>query len=86
MDTELLEASGPEDAEQDQMVDEAAPDQDSTPKVTKAAEAVEQMDSTPSCVEAATAGEKGAAEAGLRMHQLSYFYASELYVQYLQIK
>ena len=40
------------------------PDQDSTPKVTTAAEAVEQMDSTRGSVEAAEAVDEGAAEAG----------------------
>ena len=64
MDTEILDSSGHEYGEQDQMVDETAPDQDSTPKVTTAAEAVEQMDSTRGSVEAAEAVDEGATEAG----------------------
>jgi hypothetical protein len=40
MDTEILDSSVHEDGEQDQMVDKTAADQDSTPKVTKAAEAL----------------------------------------------
>jgi hypothetical protein len=72
MDTEILDSSSHEDGEQDQMVDETAPDQESTPKDTKAAEAVEQIDSTPSVAAAAMAGEKGAAEAveeNLSLHE-----------------
>jgi hypothetical protein len=64
MDTEILDSSGHKDSKQDQMVDETAPDQDSTPKVTKDVEAVEQMDSTPSTVEADKVVDEGAAEAG----------------------
>jgi hypothetical protein len=64
MDTEILDSSGHEDGEQDQMVDETPPDQDSTPKLTKAAEAVEQMESTPGSVEAAKVVDEGSAEPG----------------------
>jgi hypothetical protein len=39
MDTEIFDSSS-HDGEQDHLVDETAPDQESTPKVTTAAEAV----------------------------------------------
>ena len=63
MDTEILDSSS-HDGEQDRMVDETAPKQESTPKVTNAALAVEQMDSTPGVAEAAKAVDKDDAEAG----------------------
>jgi hypothetical protein len=63
MDTEILDSSG-HNGEQDRLVDETTPKQESTPKVTNTATAVEQMDSSPGVAEAAKAVDKDVAEAG----------------------
>ena len=64
MDTEILDSSS-HDGEQDRLVDETTPKQESTPKVTNTATAGEQMDSSPGVADdAAKAVDNDVAEAG----------------------
>ena len=65
MDVEILDSSSHDDGEQDRLVDETIPKQESTPKVTDTATAGEKMESSPGVAnDAAKAVDNVVAEAG----------------------